>query len=186
VEIVVPADSPIRTPADLKGHALTPNQPTSNSGCRAPIILLQNEFELQPGRDYRVQFSGAQEQSLAGLTRNPPESRYEAAAIASDMLNRGIAHGDFKESQVRVIYTSKPFPTACLGYVYNLKPELAAKVRAALLSFDCKGTAIETEFDPGKVTKFIPVNYKADWEVVRDLDAQIIRMGQQGAPAGGG
>jgi phosphonate transport system substrate-binding protein len=177
VEIIVPADSPIQTPNDLKGRELTLSQPQSNSGFRAPIVLLQNDYMLQPGRDYHIRISGTQEQSLAGLTRNPPE--YEAAAVASDMLNRGLAHGDFKESQIRVIYASKAFPTASIGYVYNLKPELAAKIKAALLSFDCKGTTIETEFAPGKVTKFLPVDYKTDWQIVRDLDAEIVQMGQQ-------
>lgn len=178
VEIVVPADSPIKTPTDLKGHELTLSQPESNSGFRAPIALLQGEYGLMPGRDYHIRISGNQEQSLSGLTRDPPESRYEAAAVASDMLNRGLAHGDFKESQIRIIYASQAFPTASIGYVYNLKPDLAAKIKAALLNFNCKGTTIEKEFAPGKVTTFLPVNYKADWQVVRNLDAQIIQMGQ--------
>jgi len=44
------------------------------------------------------------------------------------MLTRETAAGVIKPNQYRVIYTSESFPTAGLGYVYNLKPELAKKV----------------------------------------------------------
>ena len=90
-----------------------------------------------------------------------------------------MARGDLKKGQFRSIYKSSDFPTACLGYVYNLKPELAAKIRTALLSFDWKGTPLEDEFAPGSDTKFKPVNYKQDWAIIRSVDSQIVQMGQQ-------
>ena len=41
MEIIVPADSPIKTPADIKGKKLAFTAPTSNSGFKAPSALLE-------------------------------------------------------------------------------------------------------------------------------------------------
>ncbi len=102
------------------------------------------------------------------LTKHPskesPKRNTEAAAVAADMLSRiPVASGAIKPDQYRTIFISESFPTAGLGYVYNLKPELAQKIRDALLSFDFKGTSLEEEFSSAKQTKFAPVNYKEDW-----------------------
>ena len=58
------------------------------------------------------------------------------------------------------------------GYVYNLKPELAAKVKDAFFSFNWEGTSLEKEFNKGQPPqeKFMPINYKEYWQVVRDID----------------
>ena len=47
MEIIVPADSPIKTPADLKGKKLAFTAPTSNSGFKAPSAILESEFKLE-------------------------------------------------------------------------------------------------------------------------------------------
>ena len=39
MEIIVPADSPIKTPADLKGKKVAFTSPTSNSGYKAPLAI---------------------------------------------------------------------------------------------------------------------------------------------------
>jgi phosphonate transport system substrate-binding protein len=177
MDIIVPADSPIQTPADLKGSDLTLTDPSSNSGCKAAIVVLKNKFNLEPVRDYNIVYSGGQEQSLIGLTK-PGDQRYKAVAVASDYRERMVAKGDLKPTQFRVIYSSDAFPTACLGYAYNLNPDLAAKVRQALLKFDLANTSIKGEFGISAVTKFLPVNYKQDWSTIRDVDDQIVKMGQ--------
>src|ERR1043166_5414546 len=45
MEIIVPADSSIKTPADIKGKKLAFTAPTSNSGFKAPSVLLESEFK---------------------------------------------------------------------------------------------------------------------------------------------
>ena len=46
MEIIVPADSSIKTPADLKGKKVAFTAPTSNSGFKAPSAILESEFNL--------------------------------------------------------------------------------------------------------------------------------------------
>src|SRR5512136_2133730 len=56
MEIIVPADSPIKTPADLKGKKLAFTSPTSNSGYKAPSAILKADFDLEAGRDFTAVF----------------------------------------------------------------------------------------------------------------------------------
>jgi phosphonate transport system substrate-binding protein len=168
-EIIVRADSPIQKPADLKNHELTLTEPTSNSGYKAPLVLLRANFGLEPLNDVLLRYSGSHEASIEGLVNG----KYEAAAVASDMLAHAIAHGDIKPNAYRTIYTSESFPTASLGYIYNLKPELAQKVKDAMLSFDWKDTPLAEHFTTDKRTTFVPVNYKDDWSLIRRIDDEM-------------
>ncbi len=168
-DIIVPADSPLQKPEDLKGQELTLTDPSSNSGYKAPLVLLREQFGLQPLSDLRLRYSYSHDASIDGVAAH----RYAAAAVADDMLGRQIAAGTIKASQVRTIYQSENFPTAGVGYVYNLKPDLAAKIRDALLSFDWKGTGLEQVLNSNKQTKFVPIDYKKDWVLVRKIDDQL-------------
>ncbi len=133
------------------------------------MLLLKEKFGIQPISDIRLRYSHSHEASIAGVVAH----RYEAAAVADDMLGRQIAAGTIAPSQLRMIFQSEGFPTAGLGYAYNLKPELAQKVREALLSFDWKGTSLEKLLNSGSHTKFVPTNYKDDWGLVRRIDDEM-------------
>jgi phosphonate transport system substrate-binding protein len=169
MEIVVAADSPIKSVDDLRGHELTLTDPGSNSGYKAPLVLLKSDFGLLPGRDFGIRYSGGHQQSIHGLAAGT----YEAIAVANDVLKREISDGSIKPEKIRSIYKSESFPTASFGYVYNLKPELAAKIKGAILDFDWKGTSVGKEFASSNQTRFVPVNYKNDWALIRRIDDSI-------------
>ena len=166
MHIIVPADSDIRSIADLKGHELTLTEPGSNSGYKAPLILLRSRHGLEPERDFTLRFSGGHAESIRGIA----DKTYQAAAVAGDLLKRAVAQGTIKQSDYRSIFDSEAFPTACFGYVHTLKPELATKVREALNSFDWKGTGMEKEFASSEQARFVPANFKDDWALVRQID----------------
>ncbi len=136
IEIIVPTSGPINSLAELKGHELTLTEPNSNTGYKAPMVLLNSDYGLQPERDYVIRMSSAHEASIEGIAKGD----YQAAAVAADMLERAEADGNIAKNQFRSIYRSESFPSAALGYVYNLKPELANKVKEAMMSFQAKGT----------------------------------------------
>jgi phosphonate transport system substrate-binding protein len=172
MELIVPADSPIKSLGDLEGRELTFTDVGSNSGFKAPLVLLHKESHLEPGYDYDVRTSGGHDASIAGIA----EKRYQAATVASDVLARAVGRGLIKKDQYRTVYKSQDFPPACLGYVYNLDPALAAKVREALLSFPFEGTAMEKAFKPANRLKFVPIRYKDQWSYVREIDEAIGQM----------
>jgi phosphonate transport system substrate-binding protein len=131
--------------------------------------MLKRNYGLLPFKNYLVRYSGGHEISIRGIA----DKDYEAAAVASDVLDRDIG-SVIKTDQFRTVYTSPDFyPKAGLGYVYNLKPDLAAKVRKALLEFPWKGTSVEKHFGPAGQTRFVPVNYKTDWQKVREIDDAV-------------
>src|SRR5438067_5192260 len=173
VEIIVPAASHIAKLADLKGrHELTLTEPNSNSGYKAPMVLLKSDYSLEPERDYLVRMSSGHDRSIEGIAKG----EYQAAAVSADMLARAEATGAIAKNQYRSIYKSESFPGAALGYVYNLKPELAAKVKEALMTFDLKGTPLEGDFGADGQSKFVPVKYKDDWALIRRIDDESARL----------
>jgi phosphonate transport system substrate-binding protein len=171
MQIIVPADSPLQKASDLKGRELTLTEPGSNSGFKAPLVFLSKEHNLQPGRDYALRYSGGHNQSIEGIAN----TTFQAAAIASDVMRRAQAQDPplIKKEQFRVIYQSKDFPTAGFGYVWNLNPQLAEKVKKAFFSFEWKGTGVEREFGASDQSKFAAVSFKKDFELVREIDDAI-------------
>src|ERR1700719_1520570 len=80
MEIIVPADSPIKTPADLKGKRVAFTEPTSNSGYKAPLAILKADFNLEPDRDFTAVFSGKHDNSVIGIANKD----YDAAQTANE------------------------------------------------------------------------------------------------------
>ena len=165
MKIIVPANSPIKKPEDLKGKEIAFTTAGSNSGCKAPMEVLLRQFKLNPDADYHFIFSRGHEQSIKGIA----EGKYQAAAVASDLLDQAVAAGDIEESAFTTIYTSEHFPPLAMGYVYNLKPELADKIKSAIMDFNPQGTSAASQLT-GDVTGFAPVSYKDDWALVRRID----------------
>jgi phosphonate transport system substrate-binding protein len=174
MDIIVPADSPMQTLEDLRGeHTLTLVEPKSNSGYKVPLLLLA-EHGLRVESDFYIRLSMGQKASIAGIA----SKQYEAAAVASDLLQREVSAGTIKPDQYRVIFHSKPYPQAAVGYAYNLKPDLAAKVRDAFASFAWKGTELEKQFAAGKQGKFAQTRYKENWAEVRKVvDSSAVGYG---------
>lgn len=175
MEIIVPAGSPIKDPSQIKGHKVTFTRPDSNSGCKAPFVLLMQEYNLLPERDYESSFSQGHEDSIKQVAAK----QCEVAPIASDVLARMVQKGEVDPAAVVSIYKSKPFPPATMGYVYNLTPALRDGIREVLLGFDWGGTGMEKEFGPDN-TKFVPVTYKNDWADILRIDEAIVQARKAG------
>ena len=166
MEILVPADSPIKTPADIKGRSMAFTSPTSNSGFKAPSALLKTEFGLVAEKDFKPTFSGKHDNSILGVAHND----YEAAAIANSVLARMLDRGVVKADQFRSIYKSQTFPTTGYGLAYDLDPKLAAKIQQAFFTFDWNGTTLQKEFGE-QADGFVRIVHKFDWDVIRKIDA---------------
>jgi phosphonate transport system substrate-binding protein len=174
MKALVPADSSIKTLADVKGHKLTFTRPDSNSGCKALLVLLRDEYGLQPDRDYTWGFSLSHEDSIKGVATKD----VQVAPVASDILSRMVEKGEVDPQSFRSIYESKPFPPATIGIAYNLAPELRDAIRQALIGFDLRGTGLEGEYG-ADVTKLVPVNYEKDWASARHID-QLAAQSRKG------
>jgi phosphonate transport system substrate-binding protein len=168
MKLLVPADSPIKDVDDVKGHKVTFTRPDSNSGCKALVMHLKVEEELQPDRDYTWGFSASHEDSIKGVAAK----EFEAAPVASDILQRMIEQGDVDENAIRTVFESERFPPATIGYVYNLTPELRTAIRETLVGFNLVGTGLEGQLG-ADATKLVAIDYKNDWANARRIDQLI-------------
>ena len=164
MEIIVPADSPIKEPTDLKGHKIAFTDQTSNSGFKAPSAILKADFGLEAKRDFEPVFSGKHDNSILGVVNKD----YEAAAVANSVLSRMTERKVFEPAKIRSIYKSQTFPTTGYGYAHNLDPKLVENIKKAFFEFAWEGSALAAEFK--KEGKFIPIDYKRDWAVLRKID----------------
>lgn len=158
------ADSDIESLEDLKGKRVAHTSPTSNSGNLAPRALLP-ELGITPDEDYEVVYSGSHDQSMLGVVARD----YDAAPVASEVVERMAARGLYDEEDVRLIYESDRFPTTSYNYAHNLHPDLVEKIEEAFFTFDFVGTELGEEFEG--VEKFIPINYQEHWQVIRTIQA---------------
>ncbi|WP_370049976.1 MULTISPECIES: phosphate/phosphite/phosphonate ABC transporter substrate-binding protein [Salipiger] len=164
LQVFTQADSDIQEVADLAGKRVAHTSPTSNSGNQAPRALFP-DMGVEPDKDYEVVYSGSHDQSMLGVVAGD----YDAAPVASEVVDRMAERGLYDPADVRKIWESDPFPTTSFTMAHNLDPELAEKVKEAFFSFDFAGTALGEEFDG--VSKFIPITYKDQWAVIRQIQA---------------
>jgi phosphonate transport system substrate-binding protein len=164
MEIIVPAGSNIKSPADIKGRTMTFTSPTSNSGNKAPSALMKSEFGLVKDKDFKTNFSGKHDNSILGIANKD----YEAASIANSVWHRMIKRGVVKTEAITSIYKSQTFPTTGYGHANNLHPTVAAKIKQAFFTFQWEGSALKKEFK--KEDRFISITHKFDWDVIRKID----------------
>jgi phosphonate transport system substrate-binding protein len=175
MKVLVPADSPIKILADIKDHKVTFTRPDSNSGCKALLVLLREDYNLQPDRDYTWGFSRGHEESIKDVAAE----KAQVAPVASDILAGMVEQGEVDPDAFRSIHESERFPPAAIGVAYNLTPELRDAILEALVGFELRGTGLEGKLGGSDVTKVVPVNYKEDWANARKID-QLAAQSRKG------
>ena len=160
IQLIVRKDSPFKKITDLKGRKVAHTSPSSNSGNLAPRALFP-ALGLVPEKDYQVVFSGKHDQSILGVKSGD----YDAAPVASDVLQHMIERGVVKTDDFTVLYTSAKFPTDSYAYAHDLEPKLVEKIKACFF-----GYKIPPEMAKGLGgDRFLPANYQKDWEIVRKV-----------------
>lgn len=161
--VVVKADGPIKTMADLKDRKVAHTSPSSNSGNLAPRALFPKQG-VTPDKDYKVLYSGGHDRSVLGVRTGD----YDAAPVASDVFERMVNRGTVKDSEFRIVWRSVPFPTSSFAYAHDLEP----KLRDTMLKcfYDYRFAAdMQKAFDGAD--RFVPVTYQKEWAVVREVAA---------------
>lgn len=174
LQLIVPADSPIKDIKDLKGKTVAHTEESSNSGNQAPRALFPG-MGVTPGEDYEVLYSGGHDRSVLGVAHKD----YEAAPIASEVMERMFDRDVVDRNDIRIIWQSDRFPTTSFGHIYNLDPILAQKIRKAFFTFEFEGTPLGEEF--ADVDRFIPITYRQHWKVIREIQkANKVRYTREG------
>jgi phosphonate transport system substrate-binding protein len=171
MEIITYPGSGIYTASDIKGKTIAFTAPSSNSGFKAPVALLQEQFGLQKDIDYHAVFSGKHSNSILSVANKI----YPIATIANSVRKRIQKRGLIKKEEIKIIYTSQTFPTTGFGYAYNLKPSLVKKIKEAFLTFkwtreDGSASSVKKEFSSSGYSTFIPLSYQKDFEIIRSIN----------------
>lgn len=164
LQVYTQAGSDIQGMPDLAGKRVAHTSPTSNSGNLAPRALFP-ALGVEPDKDYEVSYSGSHDQSMLGVVAGD----YDAAPVASEVVERMAERGLYDPAEVRIVWESDPFPTTSYTYAHDLTPELKAKIEEAFFSYDFAGTALGEEFQG--VSKFVPITYQDQWAVIRQIQA---------------
>jgi phosphonate transport system substrate-binding protein len=166
MEIITYPGSGIDKVEDIKGKSLAFTSETSNSGFKAPSAILKADFDMIPDRDFEAVFSGKHDNSILGVANKD----YPAASIANSVLARMIDRNVVTADQIVSLYKSQTFPTTGYGIVYNLKPELQAKIQEAFFTFPWEGSSLQEEFEKSGEAQFIPITFQEHWAVIRKID----------------
>lgn len=169
LNLVASASSGIKDVNGIRGEEIALTEMGSNSGFKAPLVLLNQKFGFMPGRDFAIRYSGGHQESIRGLADNT----YRVIAVASDVLAREERAGTIKPADYRVLYTSDPFPTAVFGYNHALAPELASQIESALTQFAFTGNSVGEHFAASGQTKLVKTTYANDFKLVRQIDDSI-------------
>ena len=132
-------------------------------------MLLQQKFNMRPGFDFGIRYSLGQSQSIDGFVNGT----FDVIAVASDVLARAEKAGTISPGQYKVLFASDPFPAATFGYAHNLKPELAEKLKKAILDYHFGNDATATYLAASGQTKLVKVDYAKDFALVRQVDDSI-------------
>nr|WP_238358063.1 phosphate/phosphite/phosphonate ABC transporter substrate-binding protein [Cohnella zeiphila] len=164
--IVVPADSPAQSLADLKGKSMLFADPASTSGHLFPEMMFAKQFNLEPGKidSYfsNVSYSGGHDKSIIAISKGQADS----AGVCDSCIKRIVDEGLVKESDYRVLATSDPIPSSPLAYRNDLPADLVAAIKDFFLHYDNQ--------DYLKGNHYFPVQ-DSDYQIIRDT-ADLLKM----------
>lgn len=127
----------IQSVNDLPDHKIAHTEPASNSGNQAPSALFDQFFDVTPGEDYEVEFSGGHDQTGRGIAVGD----YDAGPICSTCLDDLVqATDDLSYEDYKVVWASNPFPPGPLVHRYNLHPDIVEGIKEATIGTDWTGT----------------------------------------------
>jgi phosphate/phosphite/phosphonate ABC transporters, periplasmic binding protein len=127
--IIVPADSPAKTLADLKGSQVAFGDPASTSGTWVPRYMLL-EAGLASGRDYTLHALGAHDAVAMAVANH----KADAGGLSMPIYNRLISEQKLDAAAVRVLADSPPIPEYMWTFREGLDPTFKEEIRQAFLS----------------------------------------------------
>jgi phosphonate transport system substrate-binding protein len=151
-KFIVPAASPIKTLADLKGHTFVFGSPSSTSGHLMPRYTLM-KAGIDPDKDFKaVAFSGAHDATVAFVA----SGRAEAGALNASVWQKLVDEHNPNAEKVRVIATTPPFFDYNWTVRPGLDPALTQKIKAAFLKLDPSKPEDREILQLQRASKFVP------------------------------
>jgi phosphonate transport system substrate-binding protein len=126
--VIVPADSPARSLADLRGGEIAFGDPASTSGTWVPRYQLLSAG-LVSGRDYTLRVLGAHDAVAQAVAHH----KVAAGGLSKPILQRLQSEGKLAPSAVRVLAESPPIPEYMWTFREGLDPAFKEEIRRAFM-----------------------------------------------------
>jgi phosphonate transport system substrate-binding protein len=127
--IIVPADSPATTLADLKGGEVAFGDPASTSGTWVPRYQLL-AAGLISGRDYTLRVLGAHDAVALAVAHH----KVAAGGLSLPIYERLLKEGKIDATAVRVLATSPAIPEYMWTFREGLDPAFKEDIRKAFIT----------------------------------------------------
>lgn len=170
--VIVPADSPVQSLADLKGAQVAFGDPASTSGTWVPRYMLL-EAGLISGRDYTLRVLGAHDAVAMAVANH----KADAGGLSMPIYNRLLSEQKLEAGSTRLLAASPPIPEYMWTFREGLDPAFKEEVRQAFLDV--------TDPDALKVFRaeaFIPA-VDSDVDRVRSWIEAIAKANPDAIPA---
>lgn len=129
--VIVPADSPARTLADLKGKEVAFGDPASTSGTWVPRYMFAASG-LVSERDYSLWVLGSHDAvALAVVNR-----KADAGGLSMPIYQRLLKEGKIDAAKVRVLADSPAIPEYMWTFRDGLDPAFKEEIRQAFIHVD--------------------------------------------------
>jgi phosphonate transport system substrate-binding protein len=149
---IVPADSPVKSLADLKGKSFAFGSASSTSGHLMPRYFLM-QAGIQPDTDFKtVAFSGAHDATVAFVA----SGRAEAGVLNSSVWDKLVEAKNPNVAKVRVLATTPTFFDYNWTVRPGLDPALTRKLTQAFLKLDPAKPEDREIMALQRASKFIP------------------------------
>ncbi len=161
--IIVPADSPAKSLADLRGKVFAFTDPMSNTGHLAALYMLKQMGET-PGHFFRKTiFTYSHDKSIQAVA----EKLVDGAAVDSLVYNYLLELEPAYREKVKIIQSSPPYGMPPVVVHPHLNPEIKSQLREVLLNMheDREGRAILEKLH---IDRFVLPN-ESDYDSVRQM-----------------
>lgn len=132
---ITPANSPIRSLGDLKGHSFAFGDVNSTSGHLMPAYFMSQQGVDRAVIDKAIYTGGHDATALAVANK-----KIDAGALDELVFARMIKEGKLAQSQVRVFYTTPPFFDYIWAARKGLDPAVSESFSKALLKLDASNS----------------------------------------------
>jgi phosphonate transport system substrate-binding protein len=164
--IIVPADSPAQSFADLRGKVFAFTDPISFSGRVYPTYLLQQAGETPEAFFARTFFTYSHDDAIQAVAAGLADG----ASVDSLVLDFALKRDPSLQARIRVIHTSPPFGMPPVVVSPNIRPQLRAQLSDTLLNMhqDTDGKAALQALDYDRFVLVSQEDYRSA-ETVEDV-----------------
>lgn len=165
--LIVPADSPAQTMADLRGLAFAFTDPMSNTGRNYPTYLVQQLGETPETFFGRTFYTYSHDDAIRAVANGVADG----AAVDSLVYLYAVQREPTLAEQTRVIHRSPPFGIPPVVVDPNMRPQLQAELETILLHMADDLTG-QTALASAGIDRFVTIDDTA-YDSARQLEAQI-------------